>query len=214
MVSVRKRTSPVVSTRPVTLPTTARGRQRRAQIVEAAAALMYERGIAATGLDEVLARSGAGKSQLYHYFSNKNDLVRAVIDHQLELVLAGQPQLHGMQTWADFDAWADALLARHDTADGPRACRLGSLAHEVDSDDELRGHLAAAFARWQGYLSDGLATLQNRGQLRPDADPRLLATGVMAAVQGGLLLARLNRDAAPLREALAVSMAHLQSQRR
>jgi AcrR family transcriptional regulator len=174
---------------------------------------MYERGIAMTSLDEVLAHCGAGKSQLYHYFSNKQDLVRAVIAHQLEQVLASQPGLHGIRTWADFDAWAAALVARHSTDDGPLPCRLGSFAREVDADDELRGYLAEAFASWQGYLEQGLVNLQERGQLRANADPAELAAAAMAAVQGGLLLARLRRDVTPLRAALAMAIAHLRSHR-
>ena len=51
-------------------PRTTRGRERKGAIVEAAAALMYQRGVRATGVDEVLVASGAGKSQFYHYFSN------------------------------------------------------------------------------------------------------------------------------------------------
>lgn len=213
MSSQKAPTPSVLAARSGQLPSTARGRQSRAAIVDAAATLMYERGIAATSLDEVLARCGAGKSQLYHYFGNKNDLVRAVIDHQLEQVLASQPGLHGMQTWADFDAWADALLARHNTADGPLACRIGSFAREVDSDEGLREYLAAAFHRWQSYLEQGLRSLHNRGQLRADADPTQLASATMAAVQGGLLLARVHRDVAPLSAALTMAITYLRSHR-
>ncbi len=193
------------------LPATARGRRSRAAIVEAAAALMYERGIATTSLDEVLAYCGAGKSQLYHYFNNKQDLVRAVIGYQLDQVLASQPGLHGITTWADFDAWASGLLARHSTDDGPLPCRLGSFAREVDSEDELRAHLAEAFSVWQSYLERGLVSLQNRGELRANADPTSLASATMAAVQGGLLLARVRRDVTPLRDALAMAIGHLRS---
>ena len=48
-------------------PKTGRGRASRERIVERAAELFAERGVAATSLDEVLAAAGAGKSQLYHY---------------------------------------------------------------------------------------------------------------------------------------------------
>ncbi|HEX3812414.1 MAG TPA: TetR/AcrR family transcriptional regulator [Mycobacteriales bacterium] len=170
---------------------------------------MYERGIAATSLDEVLAHCGAGKSQLYHYFGNKQDLVRAVIAYQLEQVLAGQPGLHGLHSWDDFDAWAAALLARHSTAEGPLACRLGGFAGELDTDDVLRGHLSEAFSGWQSYLERGLVGLRDRGELRADADPALLAAATMAAVQGGLLLSRVHRDVTPLREALSMAISHL-----
>ncbi|WP_151484745.1 TetR/AcrR family transcriptional regulator, partial [Streptomyces albicerus] len=59
-------------------PMTERGRQTRARIVEAAAALVAERGVEGTGIDHVLAAARASKSQLYHYFTDKDDLIRAV----------------------------------------------------------------------------------------------------------------------------------------
>ena len=74
------------------LPVTERGRRSRAAIIDAAATLMYQRGVGLTTLDDVLAAAGAGKSQLYHYFDSKADLVAAVIERQLEMVLAQQPR--------------------------------------------------------------------------------------------------------------------------
>lgn len=70
------------------LPATARGQRARAQIVDAAATLMYHNGVSTTSLDDVLTAAGAGKGQMYHYFDGKADLVAAVIERQLELVLA------------------------------------------------------------------------------------------------------------------------------
>jgi AcrR family transcriptional regulator len=40
---------------------------------------MYVRGVNATTLDDVIAASGASKSQLYWHFPGKEDLVHAVI---------------------------------------------------------------------------------------------------------------------------------------
>ncbi|MBM7784732.1 TetR/AcrR family transcriptional regulator [Tenggerimyces flavus] len=191
------------------LPATARGRQSRAAIVEAAADLMYANGIARTSLDEVLAYCGAGKSQLYHYFANKQELVRAVIARQLDRVLSAQPGLDSLDSWDDLDTWATELLARHSTSAGPLACRLGTFAGEVDADDALRELLNEAFRTWQGYLRDGLKRLQSRGELAVGADPDELAAAVLAAVQGGILLSRLRRNADPLGASLTMALAYL-----
>lgn len=72
----------------------ARGLRSRAAIVDAAATMMRHGGVASTSLDDVLAAAGCGKSQLYHYFEDRADLIRAVIDHQVELILAAQPAIH------------------------------------------------------------------------------------------------------------------------
>jgi AcrR family transcriptional regulator len=66
------------------------GAQTRARIVAAAADLMLLGGVAETSLDAVLAATGTSKSQVYHYFANKDDLVLAVIAWQTERVLQSQ----------------------------------------------------------------------------------------------------------------------------
>ncbi|MFL6053178.1 MAG: TetR/AcrR family transcriptional regulator [Actinoallomurus sp.] len=192
-------------------PTTERGRRTRAAIVAAAGRLMLERGVAATSLDDVLSACGAGKSQLYHYFGSKQELVAAVIDHQLQRVMANQPRLGDLRTWEDFDGWATDLLAMHVGPGGPLACPLGSLAGELDGDSALHVELDAALRTWESYLARGLTRLQERGELRGDADPARLAATAMAALQGGLMLAHLRNDITPLRDALAMAMDHLRA---
>ena len=55
-------------------PKTARGRETRDRVVTAAATLIREHGAAAVNLDDVEAAAGVGRSQLYHYFTDRNDL--------------------------------------------------------------------------------------------------------------------------------------------
>ncbi|WP_345125010.1 helix-turn-helix domain-containing protein [Streptomyces chiangmaiensis] len=49
----------------------------RSRIVEAAAELFHVDGVHAVTLDDVRAASGTSKSQLYHHFADKDELVRA-----------------------------------------------------------------------------------------------------------------------------------------
>jgi TetR/AcrR family transcriptional regulator, transcriptional repressor for nem operon len=191
-------------------PTTARGRRTCAAIVEAAAELIYERGIAATSLDLVLERSGAGKSQLYHYFpGGKRDLVVAVVERQVDRVVFDQPRLPTIATWADLQAWADDVAAHHRAPGGPFRCPLGSLAAELDRDPELRPVVAAAFGRWLAPLRDGAARLQERGELARDADPDRVAERILGALQGAMMLARALDDPAVVQRALQAVLGEL-----
>ena len=69
------------------MPKTARGAATRARIVDAATALVRKRGVANTTIDAVIEASKASKSQVYHYFADKDELVLAVIQRQAECVL-------------------------------------------------------------------------------------------------------------------------------
>jgi len=63
---------------------TSKGRQTRQRIVAAAAGLMFEGGVARTTMEDVRAAAGVSSSQIYHYFTDKEALVRAVIEFQNE----------------------------------------------------------------------------------------------------------------------------------
>jgi TetR/AcrR family transcriptional repressor of nem operon len=195
------------------LPVTERGRRARASIIDAAATLMYQQGVSVTSLDDVLAAADSGKSQLYHYFGGKADMVAAVIERQLELVLARQPSLAHIESWDGIDAWVSEILTAHSAPGGPFACPLGTMAAELKNDQTFRPLLDDAFRRWEAPLARGLQTIQDRGELVADADPHRLASAVIAALQGGMLLARVRGDIAPLRDTLEGAVAQLRQWR-
>lgn len=184
---------------------TARGAATRARIVEAAADLMFAGGVTETSLDAVLAASGTSKSQLYHYFADKDDLVLAVIGRQAERVLGAQePQLHDLDTMAGLRRWRDAIVALQRQRRCAGGCPLGSLVAELAAAERSRAALAAGFARWESYLVAGLTAMRDRGEL--DADPADLATAVMAALQGGLLLTDATRSTRALELGLDMAL--------
>lgn len=182
------------------------GGATRDRIVAAAATLIHEHGVAGTSLDDVRAATATSKSQLYHYFADKSALVRAVIELQVEQVLkAQQPELDSADSMADLRRWRDRLIALNEQ--DARGCPLGRLASELaDRDPAARAALTAGFARWQHQLAAGLEAMRERGALEQDADPQALALGLLAAVQGGLLLAQATRSVAPLRMALDLAL--------
>jgi TetR/AcrR family transcriptional repressor of nem operon len=195
-------------------PTTERGRRSRDRIVRAADELIGAQGVAGAGVDRIITRAGASKSQLYHFFSGKDDLVRAVIACRLERVLDAQlPHLGGLDDWDGIRRWFDEIVTQSETHDHP-GCLIGTIANEIaDRDETARAELVRCFTTWERYLVDGLEHMRSRGELVPDADPRHLTTAVFASLQGGLLLAKTHKDVEPLRIALDAAYAHLRSYR-
>ena len=72
------------------LPSTDRGRRTRQRIVAAATEVVAEKGALGASLDDVGARALASRSQLYHYFDDKDDLLLAVAEATNISVLDGQ----------------------------------------------------------------------------------------------------------------------------
>jgi len=192
---------------------TAKGLATRDRIVEAAARLIHERGVAGTTTEEVRDAAGVSSSQLYHYFEDKMALVRAVIAHQTDAVLGAQAEFLGRLDSLDaLRRWRNLLVRNQRALHCEGGCPLGTLSSEVaEVVPEFRIDLNRAFARWEEGIRAGLRAMHERGELRRDADPDRLATALLAAVQGGLLLTQIRRTSKPLENALDTMLEHIAS---
>jgi TetR/AcrR family transcriptional repressor of nem operon len=193
-------------------PVTNKGRETRDRIVDTAAALVFERGVAGTTLDDVRAAAKVSKGQLYHYFADKDDIVHAVIDRSVELVIDAQPRLANLTSWTAIAAWFDDLVRLQAERNAVGGCPIGSLAGELaETDEYARAALAAGYDRWEAPIRAGLEQMRAAGKLRPGADPSRLATATLASIQGGLVLTQTRRDPQQLRIALDAAYAYLRS---
>jgi len=193
---------------------TRKGLATRARIVDVAARLMFERGVANTSIDKVRDSAGVGGSQISHYFRDKRDLTRQVIAARRGDVMAfhTRPRLGALDTFEALQAWADACVADIDTVYRRGGCVYGSLAGElIDSDDEVRDDLAEGYDQWIELFHTGLAVMRQRGDLRPEADPRHLAVSLVIAHQGGAMVTHATGDAEPLRVAVNAAVDYVRS---
>ena len=195
------------------MPTTEKGRATRRRILQAASGLVAERGVAAVSLEDVERAAGVGRSQLYHYFDGRDDLLRAVVDTTTDAVLGAQDGLlDDLGSLEAIGRWFDGLVALQEERGAAGGCPIGSLVGQLaERDDDTRGALASGFERWEQPLIAGLTAMQERGELRADASVQALADTTMAAIQGGLLLTQVRRDPGQLRCALDGARAILAS---
>lgn len=191
---------------------TNKGQATRARILEHAAQLIYTQGVHATNNEQLRRAAGISGSQLNHYFPTKESLVLAVIQWQAERVLT----FHRSARFTHFDSldslrdWADYYIAyQHSYQEG---CTLGSLASEIIKTDlDVRTELANAFEQWRNIFRGGLERMQRLGRLSAAADPTRLAHLLLSAFQGGMLLAQVARDIAPLKDALWAAIDYVQT---
>jgi TetR/AcrR family transcriptional regulator, transcriptional repressor for nem operon len=192
---------------------TSRGAATRNRIVVAAAELMHVRGVAATTIDEVLAASATSKSQFYQHFDDKSDLVYEVITLRADEILSWQRlRLEKVDSFRGLYQWRDAMVQRCTLRRGLWGCELGSLAAELsDSDDKARVSLAEHFAEWRAILAAALERMRDAGVLKLDIDGPALATGLLAAVEGGYLLSQTAHDPRLMQTALNSAIGHVMS---
>ena len=106
----------------------------------------------------------------------------------------------------------DLIVEHQRLADCKGGCPLVSLTGELaEARPDCRSDLADGFDQWETAIRDGLRAMHLRGDLQRSADPDRLATALFAALQGGLLLAQVRRDTAPLEAALDTMLEHLSS---
>jgi AcrR family transcriptional regulator len=193
-------------------PSTRRGRASRERIVERAAQLFAERGIAATTVDEVLAAAGAGKGQFYHYFSSRDELAVAAVGHRCAQVVAGLTEALGdVSSLAGLEQALAGFTAGFEQTGMP-GCPIGTLAAEVAGrNEDARVQAAAGFHAWERLLADALERMRRSGELRADAEPAVLATGLLASIEGGMVLSQARKDMASLRVAVEAGLAQVRT---
>jgi TetR/AcrR family transcriptional regulator, transcriptional repressor for nem operon len=193
---------------------TRKGTQTRQKIVAAAAGLILAQGVAGTTLDDVRAAAGVSSSQIYHYFADKEALVRAVVDYRTQTLVGEthEPMLAAIEGIDGLRAWRDTIVSITEAAGCQGGCPLGSLGSELAELDHVARHdVAAGFSRWETAIRTCLHGMRDRGQLVPAADPEQLATAMLAALEGGLLLAQIERNTRPLAVALDVMISLTES---
>jgi len=167
-----------------------RKRQSHARIVRAAGELFRGQGIAATGVDAVMARAGLTAGGFYAHFPSKAALVREVVEQS------------GAASWAHLSApfaarrgraWLEGLFERYldpsHREDSVHGCILPSLAAEIARATPATRRQFAR--RFEGMLA--LILERTRGELRLDGDRALAA---VALAVGGVLLSRAVPDRA------------------
>ena len=193
----------------LTEPKTRRGRQSRDLIVECAADLIAERGVERLSLDDVLAAAGASKSQLYHYFADRDALVEAAIARrctQVQQALTGL--FAGLDSLTELERQLDRFAAIYEQS--LAGCPIGRIAAEVAGRHETaQRHVQTAFAAWQELFADLFTRLRARGGLRSEADPAALATALLAALEGGQILSQTRNDSTSLRVAIAAALGYV-----
>ena len=175
-----------------------RGAATRAALVRAARELFVERGYAAVGTEEIVARAGVTRGALYHHFVDKRDLFRAVHEElEGELVAGIGERMAGVDDpWelivtglrAFLDACTDPAIMRVSLLDAPAV--LGW--QEWRQISERHG---------MGLVSFGLQNAMDRGVLVP-RPVQPLAHLLMGAMSEAAMAIVNSEDPAAAREEL------------
>ncbi|PCJ98507.1 MAG: hypothetical protein COA45_07205 [Zetaproteobacteria bacterium] len=172
-----------------------KGQETRQAILMCAFDLFHERGIHATTVDDILRKSGAGKSQFYHYFKNKQDIIHELLQLAYQMIKDGQTHFQPIHTWDDFRGWLDASIEEIEGHGCSRACPIGQIICQISEDDVLlHQDIKLVFGAMKDYPKNFFIALQARGELSDNADPDEMADMCIATMQGSAMIAKVNQN--------------------
>jgi len=127
-------------------------------------------------------------------------------------VVAGLTQaLDGVSSLAGLEQALAAFVAGFEQMGMP-GCPIGTLATEVANRNEsARRQAAAGFDAWERLLAEALERMRRRGELRADTQPAALATGLLASIEGGMVLSQTRKDIAPLHIAVEAGLGQVRA---
>jgi AcrR family transcriptional regulator len=172
-----------ISGMPVPKGSTIDPERTRATILEAASAVLYERGLDGVGVAELCARVGVSKETLYRHFGTKDGLVAAMLEERSERIthwLARQVSEAGDDPRDQLTAVFDALQQWYDDPVFRGCAMLNAAAqHHVQTVRDIT-------ARHLGRYLDLLTGIAGRAGA---ADPRLLGRQLLMLVEGATVVA-------------------------
>lgn len=159
---------------------------RRAQIVEAAAAIIAEQGLQNLSLSEIEKRAGMSRGQLTYYFPSKESILLAVFDHLLQMTYQriGTPPGTDCAKMSGWD-WTRHLMERI-ISQGPVNTDFHALQYtflsQISHREDFRRRLASLYEEWRTNLAAGFARDGDRSP--SDPSPRAIASIIQALLHG------------------------------
>ena len=181
----------------------------RDQMIRSAIELLRERGYTRTSFGDVIAHSGAPRGSIYHHFpGGKQQLVAEAVRRYAAITLAAINRAAESGSSVDtvrifFETVRSGLRA----SDFRSGCAIAGVVLDLTADDAVLLQLTAeSFRAWRTRLASAF-----RKDGATEAQARRLATLVVASVEGALMLARAERDVAPITDVGHELEAHLKS---
>lgn len=177
-----------------------KGEETRERVLEEADRLITTRGIRATSVKDLLAETGVARGSLYHHFPGKDDLGVAVLERARERFMAFlEKKLSDGTPGERLVAFLNGVLSTHREAEFVGGCIFGNTALEMADRSDVYAHVVRdVFGQWVGRLRDVIAEGQRGGEVRSDLPAEVIANHMVSALEGGIMLSRLEKDERPL----------------
>ena len=171
---------------------------KRQEIADAALEHFHTHGYNATGISDIAAAAGAPKGSFYNHFASKEEAAVEALGRYTAtlpfdvLTTPGRSPLGRLRTHFE-------LMGQDTVRSGfAKGCMVGNFGAEIaDHSEEIRVTLQQGLESWAEQVRQVLAEAQEAGELEAELDVRATARMIISAWEGTLIMARIDKTAAP-----------------
>jgi AcrR family transcriptional regulator len=182
-------------------PRRRRPKETRARLLEAATSVLAHSGFERATLDEIVREAGFSKGAFYVHFESKDDLFWAMLEERIS------------RQQDAFRRAVDYKMSMNDNVRTILAAVFGLLGKDplwgalfmefhahAARNEKVRRRLATMYVGWRQLMVDILSVSREAGRMRRDADLELMATVLVATVEGSIIQSHLAPEAVRLEE--------------
>ena len=187
-----------------------KAQQTKARIIHQAAELFNQKGYAGSSIADIMQATGLKKGGIYNHFKSKDELALEAFDYAVSLV--SQKIWSAVKTKRNaverLQALVSSYLAYIDDPPIIGGCPILNTAIEIDyTDSLLRDRALSAVNSWRSLIIRIVEKGIKKGEVRSTVEPDIVATIIVATLEGAIMMSQLERNPVHLKRAVA----HLQS---
>lgn len=180
------------------------------RVLAAGAELVHSKGFNNTGIKEILDLAGVPKGSFYFYFPSKEAFGAELVEHYARSVgstamaVLRDSSLSPLERYRRFLLSFEEIFAEQGFSKG---CPIGNLCQEMgDLSGAMRDKLAEVVGRMAGAVESVLREAVAAGEVSPDLDVAEMARFLLAAWQGSIMLAKVDKSLEPMRRFRRMAM--------
>jgi len=185
-------------------------------ILEKTIEMIHLKGVQDTSINELCQVTGISKGGIFFYFKNKQELVMESLKYYENKFLKFiEDNLVGDTAFDKLYSLFNQIILLHHSRNFGGGCVLGNSALELaDKDEDVSEVLKEIFYKWSKIISNILSEGIKKGEIIGEIDSDSLAFSIISAVEGGIMLSKLNKNSYYLINAIKLVVNQLESIRR
>lgn len=181
-----------------------KGEITKNKIMKAAVKLIFQKGIESTSISDIVKEAGVAKGSIFFHFPDKQTLVSETLNqYENNFFLFLEKSLSGDTPGERLINFFEKVSNYHKERNYAGGCIFGNTALEMaDKNEIFTGIVSNVFKKWVRNLEDVIEEAIKTGEIRKDIHPDILASTIVAALEGGIMLSRLEKSGEPLEKSM------------